>query len=121
MAEGLARALAPAGTDVWSAGSRPSGHVNPGAIQALEERGISVAGAKSKGLNELPTVTWDAVVTMGCGDACPQIPAVRRLDWSIPDPKGKPSAFFAEVRDLIEKNILDLFKEIETNSSVHPN
>ena len=72
-----------------SAGSRPSGRVNPRAAAFMKERGIDLGAQCSKGLDDLPAgVIWNAVVTMGCGDACPHLPAKTRLDWDLPDPKA---------------------------------
>ena len=105
MAEGFARAL---GADAWSAGSRPSGRVNPRAITFMKERGIDLDAHASKGLNDLPAGGWDAVVTMGCGDACPHVPAKVRLDWALPDPKDLPDDGFREVRDRLEALVREL-------------
>jgi arsenate reductase len=105
MAEGFARALAGLRVDPHSAGSRPSGRVDPRAIAFMGERGIDLSEARSQGLGELPNGTWEAVVTMGCGDACPHLPARQRLDWDLPDPKGLDDAGFRAVRDDIEARV----------------
>lgn len=108
MAEGFARAVAPPGVRVFSAGSRPSGRVNLRAIQFMAERGIDLSGHRSEGLDDLPAVAWDEVVTMGCGDACPHLPARRRLDWALPDPKHLDDDGFRAVRDQIEARVREL-------------
>ena len=107
MAEGFARAL---GADAHSAGSRPSGQVNPRAIAFMKEKGIDLGVHASKGLTDIPEGTWDAVVTMGCGDACPHVPATQHLDWDLPDPKHLPDDGFRAVRDRIESLVRDLVK-----------
>jgi arsenate reductase len=107
MAEGFARAL---GADAHSAGSRPSGKVNPRAVAFMKEKGIDLGTHASKGLTDLPAGGFDAVVTMGCGDACPHVPAKLRLDWALPDPKDLPDDGFREVRDRIESLVADLVK-----------
>jgi protein-tyrosine-phosphatase len=81
MAEGFARAALGAGAAVHSAGSRPAGFVHPQAVAAMAAKGIDIGRQSSKSLAELPAdVEWACIVTMGCGDACPQLPARRRLD-----------------------------------------
>lgn len=109
MAEGFARSVAAGRVEAASAGSLPSGQVNPRAVQFMAERGIDLTVQASKGLNDLPaSVTWDFVVTMGCGDACPFVPARERLDWDLPDPKHLDDAGFRAVRDRIEGLVADL-------------
>jgi protein-tyrosine-phosphatase len=102
MAEGFARALGRDHVAAFSAGSRPSGQINPRAIQFMTEKSIDLGAQRSKGLEDLPSVPWDYIVTMGCGDACPALPARHRLDWDLPDPKHLPDDGFRAVRDRIE-------------------
>jgi arsenate reductase len=121
MAEAFARRHAAEGVAVYSAGSRPSGRVNPKAVEAMGEIGIDLAAHSSKSLREIPDVEYDAVVTMGCGDACPLVRAKRRDDWAIPDPKELPPERFREVRDLIETKVRALLASlgaIRTDSSL---
>jgi protein-tyrosine-phosphatase len=99
MAEAFARMFG--GVEAFSAGSRPSGRVNPKAIEAMRELDYDLAIHHSKSLAELPDVPFDVAVTMGCGDKCPNLRAGRREDWNIPDPKELPSDEFRAVRDLI--------------------
>jgi arsenate reductase len=68
----------------FSAGSRPSGQVNPKAIEAMREVGYDLTQQRSKGLSELAGIEFDVAVTMGCGDECPFIRARRREEWNIP-------------------------------------
>ena len=102
MAEAFARM---AGIDAYSAGSRPSGKVNPKAIEAMKELGYDLAAHHSKSLSDLPDETFDVAVTMGCGDECPMLKAARREDWGIPDPRDMPPGEFREVRDLISRKV----------------
>lgn len=113
MAEAIARALGGDGIDAWSAGSHPSGMIHTSTVASLARRGLSAEGQRSKGIDELPAYRWDAVVTMGCGDACPHVPAQRRLDWQIPDPIGLPPREFDEVRDRIEEQVRALLASLE--------
>jgi protein-tyrosine-phosphatase len=109
MAEGFARVFGRGRVEAFSAGSRPAGLVDPRAASFMKERGIDLSAQSSKGLDDLPEgVTWDAVVTMGCGDACPNIPARIRLDWDVEDPKTMRDDAFRGVRDRIETSVLEL-------------
>jgi protein-tyrosine-phosphatase len=108
MAEGFARAIGAGRVDAHSAGSRPSGHVSPRASFAMKEKGIDLSAHRSKGLDELPAVRWDWIVTMGCGDACPFLPAEHRIDWDLPDPRHFDEDAFRALRDRIEALVRDL-------------
>ena len=110
MAEAFARM---AGIDAYSAGSRPSGRVNPKAIEAMRELGYDLATHQSKSLDELGNLQFDAAVTMGCGDACPMLKADRREDWNIPDPKELPPEEFRNVRDLIRAKVEELVQSLK--------
>jgi len=95
-----------------SAGSKPSGLVNPLAIEVMKDRGVDISGQISKGFTEIRDREFDYVITMGCGDVCPVYPAKKKLDWKIPDPKNKPLDFFRLVRDDIESKIRkDLYED----------
>jgi protein-tyrosine-phosphatase len=112
MAEGFAKALGQGGVLAFSAGSRPSGRVDPQAVRFMAEKGIDLSSQISKGLDDLPAeVHWDYVVTMGCGDACPHLPARRRLDWDLPDPKHLDDAGLRAVRDRIEQLVRQLIDD----------
>jgi arsenate reductase (thioredoxin) len=108
MAEGWARQILGKDFDVYSAGSRPAGFVAPDAITAMKEIGINITQQTSTGLDDLPAVTFDAIVSMGCGIACPHVPAKQRIEWNIPDPIGEPLEFFRQVRDQIKSEIEQL-------------
>ena len=112
MAEAFARAHGGRQVDARSAGSRPSGQINPRAIAFMAERGIDLSGQHSKSLDAIGAEPFDAVVTMGCGDACPWVPASRREDWALPDPKLLDDSGFRSVRDEIERRVLKLLREL---------
>ncbi|MCK6369924.1 MAG: arsenate reductase ArsC [Gammaproteobacteria bacterium] len=114
MAEAFARLHGGAAVEAFSAGSRPSGQVNPKAVAAMAELGYDLAAHASKSLDELDGQAFDAAVTMGCGDACPNVRARLREDWNIPDPKHLPPAEFRAVRDLIEAKVKALLARLET-------
>jgi len=98
--------------EALSAGSKPSGKVNPKAVAAMKELGYDLATHTSKSVDAYNGQEIDAVVTMGCGDACPLVKARRRIDWQIPDPRDLPPAEFNAVRDLIGQKVQALLKEL---------
>ena len=106
MAEAFARIHGGDKVEAFSSGSRPSGKVNPKAVEAMKEIGYDLTKHASKGLDEFNGKEFDAAVTMGCGDECPLVVTKRRLDWQIPDPKHMPPEQFREVRDLIERKVV---------------
>ena len=92
--------------EAFSAGSKPSGIVNPKAITAMKEIGYDLSTHDSKSLQEVESFApFDAVVTMGCGDACPWMPAQQFIDWQIPDPKHMEPGEFNKIRDLIGEKV----------------
>jgi protein-tyrosine-phosphatase len=109
MAEAFARLHGAGRVEAYSAGSRPSGRVNPRAVALMAEVGYDLTRHRSKGLADLPAGEFDVVVGMGCGDeGCPLVKARRRQEWGIPDPKEMPPEQYREVRDLIEKKVKEL-------------
>lgn len=113
MAEAFAHMFAPDLIQPWSAGSRPSGVVDPKAIAAMAELGYDLGSHSSKSLSEIPKVKYDYVITMGCGDECPFIPAGHHEDWDLPDPKMLPMEQFRQVRDQIGERVKELAARIE--------
>jgi protein-tyrosine-phosphatase len=105
MAEGFARMHGRTDVEAYSAGSRPSGQINPKAIASMRELGYDLATHTSKSLTDIPAVEYDFVATMGCGDECPFVRTKRREDWDIPDPKQMEAKEFRLVRDLIEAKV----------------
>ena len=118
MAEAFARILGGDSIEAYSAGSKPSGKVNPKAIEAMRELGYDLSVHGSKSLDELPEVEFDFVATMGCGDACPMVRAKQRADWSIPDPKNLPADEFRVFRDLIRDKVQAILDELEVPTNV---
>lgn len=99
--------------EAYSAGSKPSGIVNPKAIAAMKELGYDLSTHDSKSLMEVEAFApFDAVVTMGCGDACPWMPAKQFIDWQIPDPKHLEPKEFNEIRDLISEKVKALISSL---------
>jgi arsenate reductase len=110
LAEAFARMYATSGVEVYSAGSRPSGQVNPRAVEAMRELGYDMTSHRSKGLDALPPGTFDVAVTL-CGDECPMLQARRRISWQIPDPKDLSPEDYRQVRDLIGRMVRALLAE----------
>ncbi len=115
MAEGFANAFGQGEIEVYSAGSRPASQIDPLVIEVMKEKGIDLSGKRPKGLNDLPPVEMDYLVTMGCEETCPAVLAKKIIEWEIPDPKERPIDFFREVRDIIENRARALFEEIRKN------
>jgi protein-tyrosine-phosphatase len=109
MAEAFARIHGGDRVEAFSAGSRPSGRVNPKAIEAMREVGYDLTTHRSKALLDLAGDGFDVVVGMGCGDeGCPLVKADRYEEWGVPDPKDLPPDRFRDVRDLIETKVKEL-------------
>lgn len=113
IAEAFARIHGNAEVEVYSAGSRPSGRVNPKAVETMRELDYDLTKHASKSLEEIPNVIYDFVATMGCGDKCPFVQAKRREDWQIPDPKDLPLEQFRETRNLIEQKVKDVLSMLK--------
>jgi protein-tyrosine-phosphatase len=94
--------------EAHSAGSRPSGRVNPKAVEAMKELGYDLATHASKGLADFNGREVEVAVTMGCGDECPLVHARQRVDWQIPDPRDMTPDEFRGVRNLIETKVKEL-------------
>ena len=120
MAQAFATILGGENVEAFSAGSRPSGRVNPKAIEAMKELGYDLGTHASKGLDEFNGMPIDAAITMGCGDACPLVQAKQRFDWQIPDPREMPPGEFRQVRDLIREKVRDLLTELNALSEAAP-
>jgi protein-tyrosine-phosphatase len=113
MSEAFARIHGGDAIDAFSAGSKPSGKVNPKAIASMKELGYDLSSHRSKSLEEVKQFApFDVVVTMGCGDACPWMPSKKFIDWQIPDPKQMNDEEFRKVRDGIEEKVGQLLQEL---------
>ncbi|HLF45755.1 MAG TPA: arsenate reductase ArsC [Chitinophagaceae bacterium] len=113
MSQAFAKLLGGEAVEAYSAGSKPSGFVNPKAIAAMSELGYDLSVHDSKSLDEVKQFApFDAVVTMGCGDACPWMPAKKFIDWDIPDPRNMSPEDFNKVRDIIGKKVKELLQTL---------
>lgn len=112
MAEAFARIHGAGRVEAFSAGSRPSGKVNPKAIEAMKELNYDLTTHSSKGLDDFNGKEVEVAVTMGCGDECPLVHAKQRVDWKIPDPRDMTPDQFREVRNLIEGKVKELIQSL---------
>jgi protein-tyrosine-phosphatase len=113
MSQAFAKIYGGEDVEAYSAGSRPSGVINPKAIAAMKEIGYDLTTHQSKSLDEAKQYApFDVVVTMGCGDACPWMPAKQFIDWQIPDPRNMNEEDFRKVRDLIAQKVKALTEEL---------
>ena len=114
MAQAFATIHGAGQVEAFSSGSRPSGRINPKAIQAMSEVGYDLSEHTSKGLDQFNGQAFDAAITMGCGDECPLVLAKKRVDWQIPDPREMTPEEFRGVRDLIEKKVIELIASLKS-------
>lgn len=114
MAEGFARFHGGYQVEALSAGTRPAGHLSPRAIEAMAELGIDIGAQFPKSLDDI-TGEFDAVVTMGCGDACPRIPARVREDWPIKDTAGRSDQAYLDIRDDIRRRVQTLIANLRSH------
>jgi arsenate reductase (thioredoxin) len=97
---------------VRSAGSEPAVEVNPIAVEAMRELGIDLSRAQPRRLEDDAVRAADAVVTMGCGDACPVYPGKADEDWEIEDPAGKDLETVRRIRDEIDERVRELLARL---------
>lgn len=112
MAAALAEHLAPGRVHVRSAGSQPSGELNPLALEALAERGIDLLDAYPKPLSDSVLHAADVIITMGCGDSCPIFPGKRYEDWAVGDPEGQSLDAVRDIRDDIQARVTALLRDL---------
>ena len=119
MSQAFAKMLGGADVEAFSAGSNPSGIVNAKAVAAMKELDYDLSKHDSKSLDEVKAYApFDVVVTMGCGDACPWMPAKKFIDWQIPDPKNMQPHEFNKVRDFIKEKVTGLIEELKNMGNV---
>ena len=118
MAEGFFRKYIPRGYSTLSAGTKPSGEINPLAIEVMKEVGIDISNQKSKEITEEMMRDSTKIVNMGCMDKsfCPTLFIPHVIDWGIEDPKGKPIEKVREIRDDIDRRVRQLAAELTKDS-----
>ena len=98
----------PARARAISAGTEPAAHVHPEVVATMREVGIDVADAVPRRLTDELAQSAQILVTMGCGETCPVVPGVKRIDWDLPDPKGRPLHEVRQIRDTIKRHVEQL-------------
>lgn len=93
-----------------SAGTEPGSRVHPEVVEAMREVGIDLEGLTPQKLTDELAGDAALLITMGCGEACPYVPGLRRLDWPLEDPKGKPVERVRQIRDEVKTHVLELLK-----------
>jgi len=118
MAEGFFRKYIPRGYSTLSAGTKPSGEINPLAIEVMKEVGIDISNQKSKEITEEMMRDSTKIVNMSCMDKsfCPTLFIPHVIDWEIEDPKGKPIEKVREIRDDIDRRVRQLAAELTKDS-----
>lgn len=94
-----------------SAGTMPAEHLHPEVVQVMSEIGIDLSGARPQKLTEELAKAANVLVTMGCGETCPFVPGLRIIDWSVPDPKGRPPEVVRRIRDQIHEQVRTLMRQ----------
>jgi arsenate reductase (thioredoxin) len=114
MAEGFFRKYAPAGFEPESAGTKPTGAINPLAVQAMAELGVDITSQTPKTITNSMIMDAARVINMGCMDkeSCPALFVNDVTDWAIADPRGKPIEDVRKIRDAIEKKVQELCKSL---------
>lgn len=95
-----------------SAGTKPADRVHSEVVAAMQEVGLDLSQATPQLLTEELAEGADMLVTMGCGEACPLVPGLRREDWPLPDPKGKDLAAVRAIRDEVRRRVLELIARL---------
>ncbi len=112
MAQAFAKIYGAKKVIAYSAGSKPSGKINPKAISAMHDIGYDLSVHDSKSLAEIPDIEYEYAITMGCGDECQLVKAKHRIDWQIPDPRNLEGEAFNKIRDDIKNRVIKLLKTI---------
>ncbi|MBW8060337.1 MAG: arsenate reductase ArsC [Solirubrobacterales bacterium] len=113
MSEALFASATAGRHEARSAGTTPGDRVHPEVVEAMGEIGIDLSDRLPRKLTREDAEWADVVVTMGCGDECPQIPGKRYLDWDLPDPRGRPLAEVRATRDEVERRVKALVDELD--------
>ncbi|MDQ2644564.1 MAG: arsenate reductase ArsC [Myxococcota bacterium] len=101
----------PAKARAVSSGTQPGTRVHPEVVEAMKEVGIDLSACRPRFLSDDLAASSSLLVTMGCGEACPHVPGLRRMDWPLEDPKGKPLERVREIRDDVKARVLELLEQ----------
>ena len=118
IAEALAKNISPSKVDFYSAGSKPSGIINPTATKLLNSQEVYLTDHKSQNISEFVNVKIDYLILMGCGDQCPNLVANEIVEWDIPDPKDMEEPEFLNVIEKIRGKVQKLIETIYNEHSL---
>jgi arsenate reductase len=93
-----------------SAGTQPADYVHPVVAEVMQEIGIDLTHANPQKLTPELAKSASLLITMGCGEQCPYVPGLRRLDWPLPDPKNRPIEEVRQIRDQIRQQVIKLLQ-----------
>lgn len=113
MAAGWLRHLAGDAATVYSGGSGPTSTINPAAVDAMAEIGVDIVSEFPKPWTDEVVRAADAVITMGCGDACPIFPGKHYEDWDVEDPAGKELSDVRPIREQIRTHVEELMASLD--------
>jgi arsenate reductase (thioredoxin) len=98
----------PAKARAISAGTEPGSRVHPEVVEVMREVGIDLSSVKPQLLTDELASGATLLVTMGCGEACPVVPGLRRMDWPLEDPKGKSVERVRAIREEVRERVVAL-------------
>jgi len=101
----------PAAAHAVSAGTAPGTRVHPEVLEAMKEVGIDLSAQTPQRLTDELASGAAFLITMGCGEQCPVVPGLKRDDWPLEDPKGKPVARVREIRDEVKERVQSLIEQ----------
>lgn len=120
MAAAFFNHIAPPELRAFSAGTQPASSVHPEVITVMREVGLDLSSVKPQKLTESLAEEAGLLVTMGCGEACPYVPGLRRIDWPLPDPKGSSLAAVRTIREEIRQRVTALVTELHGRGGTEP-
>jgi arsenate reductase len=101
----------PAKATAVSAGTEPGPRVHPEVVSAMKELGVDLSALQPRKLTSELASQAGLLITMGCGEACPHVPGLRRDDWPLEDPKGKPIERVRQIRDDVARRVRQLVEK----------
>jgi arsenate reductase (thioredoxin) len=101
----------PARARAVSAGTQPAGEVHPAVVEVMREVGLNLAGIKPQMLTSELAMDAYLLVTMGCGETCPNVPGLRKMDWTLRDPKGLSPTEVRTIREDVRARVKSLVEQ----------
>lgn len=120
IAEAYARLLGSDLIEVYSSGSEPTEEISPNAVQVMDEVGYDLTSHATKAVTQIPDIEYDLVITMGCGEDCPEIRAKKREDWGLPDQGEGNINELRMIREQIKQKVTTLLAWYQNRAGVNP-